>query len=217
MPLKRGTKICSYCQQKTGYHGSALKESAENKRKKTWIPWVSLVLIILNALAGLYKLAGGEFDILYNYGMKLGALQEGEYLRFLLNGFLHSGWIHFTSNMYALVIYGFVFENRIGRWKYLLIYIVSMLGASLMINFFGGAGIHIGASGAIWGLMAANLIYCLYTKKLIYLLYAILSVTGNIIYTFSYGVSWQGHFGGAITGALLALILFTNERKARDR
>ena len=66
MPLKKGTKICSYCQQKTGHHGRAPKEMTEKKPRKTWIPWVSIVLIILNALAGLYKLAGGEFDIIYH-------------------------------------------------------------------------------------------------------------------------------------------------------
>ena len=214
MPLKKGTKICSYCQQKTGYHGRTPKDISDKKPRRTWIPWVSIILIILNAITGLYKLAGGEFNIIYNYGMKTGALQNGEYLRFILSGFLHGGWLHFISNMYALVIYGFVFENRIGRWKYLMIYIVSMLGAALMINFFGGTGIHIGASGAIWGLIAANLIYCLYTKKLIYLLYAIFSVTGNVIYTFTFSISWQGHIGGAIAGALMALILFTGEKEA---
>lgn len=219
MPLVKGTKICSYCKQKTGDRGRAPKaESTGPKgihigRHTIPIPWVSIILIVLNSIAGIYKLAGGEFDILYHFGMTQGALQRGEYLRFFLSGFLHAGWIHFASNMYALIIYGFVFENRIGWWKYLLIYIVSMLGSALLINFIGGAGIHIGASGAIWGLMAANLVYCLYTKKWIYLLYAIISVTGNVIYTFSYGISWQGHFGGAIAGGLLSLVLFANERK----
>ena len=212
MPLKKGTRICSYCQQKTGHIGRAPKEKAPAMTGFFQLPWVTLILILLNALCGLYKLAGGEFDIIIHYGMKLGALQRGEYLRLILSSFLHGSWLHFISNMYGLLIYGFVFENRIGKWKFLLIYIVSMLGASLLINFIGGAGIHIGASGAIWGLMAANLVYCLYTKKIIYLLYAILSVAGNVIYTFSFGVSWQGHFGGAIAGALIALLLFAKER-----
>lgn len=213
MPLKRGTRVCSYCRNKTGHSGHPVK-SERQTRLRSWIPWVSIILIILNALTGLYKLAGGEYNIIYHYGMRTGALQRGELLRFILSGFLHGSWLHFISNMYALVIYGFVFENRIGRWKYLLIYIVSMLGSALLINFIGGRGIHIGASGAIWGLMAANLIYCLYTRKVIYLLYAVLSVAGNILYTFTHGVSWQGHFGGAIAGALVALILFAKEKNA---
>ena len=218
MPLVKGTKTCSYCRKNTGYLLN--KRSKEKKAKGTHIgkrtipiPWVSIVLIILNALTGLHKLAGGEFDIIYHYGMVQGALQKGEYLRFILSSFLHSGWAHFASNMYALVIFGFVFENRIGRWKYLLIYIVSMLGSSLLINFIGGAGIHIGASGAIWGLMAANLVYCLYTKKPIYLLYAIISAAGSLYYTFAFGISWQGHLGGAIAGTLTALILFSGLKK----
>ena len=48
------------------------------------------------------------------------------------------------------------------------------------------------------------------------MLYAIVAVAGNVIHTFSAGVSWQGHFGGAIAGALVALLLFAQERKARQ-
>lgn len=141
--------------------------------------------------------------------------QQNRWYRLITSSFLHIAMFHFASNMYALIIYGFVFENRIPKWKYLLIYIVSMLGSSLLINFIGGTGIHIGASGAIWGLMAANLVYCLYSrKKFLYMLYAIIAVAGNVFYTFRFGISWQGHFGGAIAGTLLALILFATERKA---
>ena len=200
--------------QKTGYHGRALKESKPEKKRFFRLPWISLILILLNAIAGLYKLSGGEYDIIYHFSMTTGALQRGEYLRFILSNFLHSSWLHFVSNMYGLLIYGFVFELRIPKWKYLLIYIVSMLGASLLINFIGGASLHLGASGAIWGLMTANLVYCLITRrKFMYLLYAVLAVAGNVIYTFTFGLSWQGHFGGGVAGALIALILFAKERK----
>lgn len=219
MPLVKGTKVCSYCHRNTGYifNRAPKKKAAAGLRIGGWkprLPWVSFILILLNAATGLYKLAGGEYNILYHYGMMQGALQRGEYLRFILNSFLHSGWTHFISNMYALLIYGFIFENRIGRWKYLLIYLASIFGSSLLINFIGGSGIHIGATGAIWGLMAANLVYSLYTGKIIYLLYAIPSVAGNLLYTFRNGVSWQGHIGGAIAGILLSLILFKKERDA---
>lgn len=165
MPLKKGTKVCSYCRQDTGY----LINRAP-KEKKTGIrilghtirlPWVTLILVILNAVAGIYKLAGGESDVLRNFGMYQGALQHGEYGRIILSSFLHLSFPHFISNMYALLTYGFVFENRIGRWKYLAVYLVSMIGSALLINFVGGNSLHAGASGAIWGLMAANLIYCI--------------------------------------------------------
>ncbi len=222
MPLKKGTKICSYCQGKTGDHSwrSQREKKYSGLRVGRWtirIPWVSVVLIILNAIAGIYKLAGGEFDILYHYGMMQGALQRGEYLRLILSNFLHFGLPHFASNMFALIIFGLVFENRIAKWKYLLIYLASMLGSSLLINFIGGAGLHSGASGAIWGLMAANLVYCLFThSKFLYMLYAVIAVAGNVLYTFSAGISWQGHLGGAIAGVLMAFVLFSGERRKRS-
>lgn len=45
------------------------------------------------------------------------------------------------------------------------------------------------------------------------MLYAVLAVAGNVVYTFSNGISWQGHLGGAIAGVLMALLLFRNERE----
>ena len=219
MPLVKGTKICSYCHQKTGHIARSPKDKKQVGihigRHIIPIPWVSLFLILLNVIVGIYKLSTDEIGILVNYGMQTGALQRGEYLRFIANGFLHLSLLHLASNMYGLVIYGFLFENRLGHWKYLLIYIVSLLGSSLLINFIGGSGLHIGASGAIWGLMAANLVYCLKTRrKFLYLLYALFAVTGNAIYTFAYGISWQGHLGGAIAGTLLAFLLFAKECKS---
>ena len=170
----------------------------------------------MNAIAGIYKLAGGEYDVLRNFGMYQGALQQGEYGRIILSSFLHLGFPHFIGNMYALLTYGFVFENRIGRWKYLAIYLVSMLGSALLINFVGGNALHAGASGAIWGLMAANLVYNLITrKKFLYMLYAFVAVIGNVLSTFSAGISWQGHFGGAIAGVIAALLLFKQEKQEK--
>ena len=220
MPLKKGTKICSYCQRRTGHFAGASKpkrEGAVNIRDGKIvipIPWVSLALILLNAAIGLYKLSGGEAAILARYGMMTGALQKGEWIRFVASSFLHVSLLHLASNMYALVIYGFIFENRIGRGKYLLIYTASILGSALLINFIGGSALHIGASGAIWGLMTANLVYCLKTRrKFLYLLYALFAVAGNAVYSFAYGVSWQGHLGGAIAGVLMGLLLFSKEGK----
>ena len=85
------------------------------------IPWVSLVLILLNIAMGIYKLSTDEIAVLFNFGMQKEALQQGEYLRLILGGFLHLNLLHLASNMYGLVIYGFLFENRIGKWRYLLI------------------------------------------------------------------------------------------------
>ena len=220
MPLKKGTKICSYCGENTGYLFNRKPREKERAIRiggfKIAIPWVTLILIVLNAVAGIYKLAGGQYDVLRHFGMIQGALQRGELQRLFLSSFLHFDLSHFFSNMYGLAIFGFVFENRIGKWKYLLIYIASMLGSGLLINFIGGTGLHAGASGAIWGLMAANLVYNLITrKKFLYMLYAFVAVIGNVLSTFAAGISWQGHFGGAIAGVIAALLLFKQEKQEK--
>ena len=56
--------------------------------------------------------------------------------------------------------------------------------------------LHAGASGAIWGLMTANLVYNL--KYHINPIYALRGIVINLVYSFSAGVSWQGHIGGDI-------------------
>lgn len=218
MPLKKGTKVCSYCHKRTGFFVRAPKEAKETQAMKPGIraghiiipiPWVSLVLILLNIGAAIYKLSAGGNEVLYRYGMVAGAIQRGEWMRVIASSFLHADFLHLASNMYALVIYGFLFENRIGRGRYALIYLMGILGAGLLITFAGGNGLHIGASGAIWGLMTANLVYCLKTKrKFLYLIYALFAVAGNAVYSFAAGISWQGHLGGAIAGLAAGLLLF---------
>ena len=144
MPLKKGTKICSYCRQDTGYLINRAPKEHKYIRIWNWripIPWVTLILILLNAVAGRYKVAGGEYDVIRHLGMTQGALQRGEVLRFVLSNFLHMGLPHFISNMYGLTIYGFIFENRIGRGRYALIYLMGILGAGLLITFAGAVAL----------------------------------------------------------------------------
>ena len=139
--------------------------------------------------------------------MYQGALGSGEYLRIFTNAFLHFGIYHFLCNMVCLVSYGFSLENRIGPAKYAAVYLAAILGAGLLIDQAGGtAAIHAGASGAVWGLMTATLIYNL--RHNISAMYALRGIVLNLVYSFSAGVSWQAHIGGGIGGLIIALILF---------
>ena len=90
------------------------------------------------------------------------------------------------------------------------------VNAGMSIGSWGRYSVEGGASGAIWGLMAANLVYNLITrKKFLYMLYAFVAVIGNVLSTFSAGISWQGHFGGAIAGVIAALLLFKQEKQKK--
>ena len=121
---------------------------------------VTIVILILNIAGMVYEYAKGQRFVLYSYGMYQGALQDGEYVRLIASAFLHFDIYHLASNMFCLVMYGMSLERRIGSAKYGLIYAIGIIGSGLLINFAGGAnGLHAGASGAVWALMTATLIY----------------------------------------------------------
>ena len=180
---------------------------------KKQIPVVTLIVLGLNIAGLLYEFSVGETRAIYTYGMFEGALQSGEFLRLVVSAFLHFGFYHFASNMICLVLYGFDLENRLGSVKYALIYIIAVLGSGLLINFAGGNGIHAGASGAIWGLMTATLIYNI--RNDLNPVYALRGIVLNLFYSFSSGVSWQGHIGGGIAGLIAALILCKKSESGR--
>ena len=172
------------------------------KRK---IPVVTLVILALNVIGLVWELSVGERTAMYTFGMYEGALQDGGYLRAVVSAFLHFGIYHFACNMVCLVSYGLILETLIGPMKYALIYLAALIGSALLINFAGGNGIHAGASGAIWGLMTATLIYNL--RHGLSPFYALRGIVLNLVYSFSVNVSWQGHIGGGIAGLAAALAL----------
>ncbi len=169
------------------------------------IPIVTCILVLLNVVGLIYEYSVGERPAIYEYGMYQGALEEGEFLRAIVSSFLHFGISHFASNMICLAIYGFDLEYKIGPVKFALIYAAGIIGSALLINFAGGNGIHAGASGAIWSLMTATLIYNF--RNSLNPAYALRGIIFNLIYSFSAGVSWQGHIGGGIGGVAAALAL----------
>ena len=178
--------------------------------QKRRVPVVTIVIFVLNVIGLIYEYAVGEKNAIYRFAMYQGALQDGEWLRLIVSAFLHFGFYHFASNMACLAVFGFDLEVRTSWWRYALIYAVSILGSGLLINFAGGNGIHAGASGAVWGLMTATLVYNL--RHHLNPAYALRGIVINLLYSFSAGVSWQGHLGGGVAGLLVALVV-SDEQK----
>lgn len=78
--------------------------------------------------------------------------------------FLHGGWLHLGGNMLYLLIFGNNVEDRLGRLKYLLFYLVAGVVATYGFALADPSSTSplIGASGAIAGVLGAYLI--LYPK-----------------------------------------------------
>ena len=114
--------------------------------------------------------------------------------------------------MYSLWIIGSQVENYIGRWKFLIIYLLSALMGNLMsMVFLGEYSLSIGASGAIFGLMG-SLLYFGYHYRL-YLSNALTSqiipiIIINLILGFTIsGIDNAAHIGGLIGGYLATMIV----------
>ena len=182
------------------------------------LPLATLIILALNIIGFIFELVKGENYMLTRYAMYQGAIQDGEWLRVPLHAFLHIGFPHILCNMFCLVTYGLTLEQRIGSVRFALIYVAGIIGSAVLINITGGfvstgyfymPNIHAGASGALWGLMAAMLVYCL--RNHLNPTYALRGIVLNLIYSFSFNVSWQGHIGGGIAGALAALMLLRDQ------
>lgn len=134
--------------------------------------------------------------------------EPGEWYRIVTSGFLHFGIIHLAFNMYLLYLLGQMLEPAIGRVRFGLVYLAALLGGSAGAMVVQPEGLHGGASGAVFGLMAAAFVG--------YMLRGVNPLTTgigmtlllNTVITFSIpGVSKGGHIGGAVAGALCGLVV----------
>jgi membrane associated rhomboid family serine protease len=73
-------------------------------------------------------------------------------------GFLHAGFIHLLLNMYVLYIAGSILEPGIGTPRFLGIYFVGLLAGAMGALLVDPNATTVGASGAIFGLMAAVIV-----------------------------------------------------------
>ncbi len=128
---------------------------------------------------------------------------------------VHGGFIHLALNMLALWMLGQNLEPMLGRARYLALYLISGLGGSVAVAVLDPDSATVGASGAIFGLMAALLIIGRHIGANVTGILVILGI--NFVFgLFVGGISWQAHLGGAIVGAVIAFI-FTRTRRPEQR
>ena len=139
-------------------------------------------------------------------------LNLGEYWRLLTVALTHGGIMHLFFNMYALLILGNTLESAIGPKKFLAIFLISQIGASLASIYFGAINVvSVGASGAIFGLFGAMIViskrFGLETKQT----YVIIGINFAIGFIFP-GIDWHAHLGGLIAGFIAASVLLSPAR-----
>jgi membrane associated rhomboid family serine protease len=185
-------------------------------------PYMTYVLIGLSVLGFLVSVAAGSsaaFDaggsVVRDYGLFGPAVDGGEYYRLITSGFLHAGLIHLGLNMLVLFILGRMLEPGIGPWRLAGIYFVSLLGGAFGALLLDPREITVGASGAIFGLMAAAFVIAR-RRGMSELANEIGVLVGiNLLFTFTIpNISIGGHLGGLIAGGLAAVAVTAGERQS---
>jgi membrane associated rhomboid family serine protease len=134
---------------------------------------------------------------------------NGDLYRLLTSAFMHYGIAHLLFNMYALYIMGPALEVWLGRLRFGVLYALSALGGSVLVYLLSSVDAWTaGASGAVFGLFGASFVVGrrlnLDVRWLIGLIALNLAITFVIPLLGGQNISWQGHIGGLVTGALVA-------------
>ena len=140
----------------------------------------------------------------------------GEPWRLLTCGFVHVSLLHLFVNMFSLSVLGRALENYLNKWKFLLILCCSVIGGSVFLFCTAGTTVAVGLSGGIYGLLAAYILIIAEAggMKIPQVRYSLLQTIGiNLMINFMPGVAWQGHFGGAVTGLMLVMLLKPRKEK----
>src|SRR5919109_1316605 len=84
---------------------------------------------------------------------------DGEYWRLVTSAFLHDGVIHIAFNMYILYWLGTMLEPVLGHVRFSALYFASLLAGSFGALAAKPHSLTVGASGAVFGLMAAAFVF----------------------------------------------------------
>ncbi|MFN2472124.1 MAG: rhomboid family intramembrane serine protease [Gaiellaceae bacterium] len=141
-------------------------------------------------------------------GVNLSGVAEGEWWRLVTASFLHGNLLHLGMNMLMLYWIGTPVEEALGRLRFLALYFVSGLcGSAGALALSGQTALTVGASGAIFGILGAALVF---ERQRTYVLggSAMGIIVINLVLTFAIpNISVGGHVGGLVGGAACGLAM----------
>ncbi len=205
-------------------------------------PIVTLGIIVANALVWLHELSLGPLlnqfvgqygltpaKFIYSYKLPGGVIANAV-IPLVTSIFMHAGWMHIIGNMWFLWIFGDNVEDRLGRFNYLVFYILCGIGASLIQVLVHPASTvpMVGASGCISGVLGAYLlsfpharIYTLFIFIVIirfieipaflflilWFIFQFISGAADFGSADGGGVAYWAHMGGFLVGMFLLVIM----------
>jgi len=169
---------------------------------------VYLLQLLSVAVAGY---AVGEVDWLMLFGARINeSIRAGQLWRLITPVFLHGSPAHIFFNMYALFSIGSFLERQFGHGRFLLLYFLGALSGNVFSFLLTGGGFSVGASTAVFGLVAAEAIFFHQNRGLFGGLArraignAVFIIAVNLFIGLSPGIDNWGHVGGLLGGAIFA-------------
>jgi membrane associated rhomboid family serine protease/Zn-finger nucleic acid-binding protein len=214
---------------------TAMPIEVYNPKRKAAVVCLSLIAACFVVFGiEIVAIGAGDEKFLYRFGAVTSDLLRGRNLHAAVTHmFLHGGIMHILGNMWFLWTFGDNVEDRVGRVRFTILYLVFGFAALILQMILGGDPNVplVGASGAISGLMGAYLglfprarvyqvIFFIRWKMPAWLylggwaaLNALVGAVELGNHAKGAGVAWWAHVGGFVAGLAWALIL---GRKFRD-
>ena len=165
----------------------------------------TIMLVLANIIVYIYTsiLSGNFLKTSMNVMSSLGqfnyyVLNYGYYWQLFTSMFVHANLAHLANNMIFLLIFGLRAEELFTEKEYLAIYFVSGLFGNILTLLLGPQVVSVGASGAIFGVFGACIIY-IYQSIIAVAFYSIIL----FMMSTGAGVNVFAHFGGLVIGLLL--------------
>lgn len=177
-----------------------------------WLMIVNIIVFLIMVVMGMGFISFSGEDLVAlggNYGP---LTKDGQWWRLLTNIFLHGGIMHIAANMYGLAFVGLFLEPILGRWRYLLVYLITGILASLVSLWWNDAVVSIGASGAIFGLYGfflAAIVWKVFPSEFgkAFLSSTLVFVGYNLLMGLRGGIDNAAHIGGLISGFVIGTLM----------
>lgn len=142
---------------------------------------------------------------------------EGEYWRLVTPIFVHGDFAHMLFNSFSLVLFGPALERLIGKAKFILLYLTSGVAANIATLVLEPLTyMHIGSSGAIFGLFGFYLAITTFKKSMLskensqtIMTIAIIGVVMTFIQP---NINITAHIFGLIAGFLIGAASFSRKK-----
>lgn len=189
------------------------------KNSKNYMPTYILVAMNIAVYGFTSYLSGNAIEmsdqVLVQFGQYNPYVFNGEVWRLFTGMFVHANIAHIVGNMLFLFIYGLRAEDMFDIKEYLLIYFMSGLAGGLLTLFLWPDILSVGASGAIFGMIGATMVYL---RRAIgqSIITALMFVFFLFVFNFGPNVNYLAHLGGLAVGLLIGYVLAAT-RKPRQQ